>query len=199
MRGQKRRARAEEAEESIMVQREACPQCDSTWYKRNGHIHTGKQNHCYKLCGRAFVLSPENHLITEERRLLIRAVALGENLIAWDLPRSEDWAPLALAVYSGTFCRYSRSLACAAVDAPLVILQWLEAEMDELWSFVGKKTNRQWVWIAMDATTRQIIAFHVGDRSQDSAEQLWANIPAVYREQAMFYTDQYVVYRGVLP
>jgi hypothetical protein len=28
-----------------MIPREACPQCGSTWYKRNGHIHTGKQNH----------------------------------------------------------------------------------------------------------------------------------------------------------
>jgi hypothetical protein len=32
---------------------------------------------------------------------------------------------------------------------PAVSLQRLEAELDELWSFVGKKANRQWVWIAM--------------------------------------------------
>jgi insertion element IS1 protein InsB len=51
----------------------------------------------------------------------------------------------------------------------------------------------------MDATTRQVIAFHVGNCSQDSAEQLWANIPAVYRAQALFYTDQYEVYTGIIP
>jgi insertion element IS1 protein InsB len=27
---------------------------------------------------------------------------------------------------------------------------------------------------------------------------LWANIPAVYREQATFYTDQYAAYTGVI-
>jgi insertion element IS1 protein InsB len=54
---------------------------------------------------------------------------------------------------------------------------------------VKKTANKQWVWIAMDATTRQIIAFHVGDRSRDSAKELWAKIPLVYREQAMFHTD----------
>jgi IS1 family transposase len=48
----------------------------------------------------------------------------------------------------------------------------LEAEVDELWSFVGMKANRHWVWIAMDADTRQIIAFHVGDRSRQSARAL---------------------------
>ena len=59
-----------------MIMREACPQCGSTWYKRNGHIRTGKQNHRCKLCGRAFVLLPENHLITEEQRTLVERLLL---------------------------------------------------------------------------------------------------------------------------
>jgi insertion element IS1 protein InsB len=70
----------------------------------------------------------------------------------------------------------------------------LEAELDELWSFVGKKANRQWEWIAMDAAMRQIVAFHVGDRSRQSAEALWQKIPTVYRVQATFYTDHDAVY-----
>ena len=51
----------------------------------------------------------------------------------------------------------------------------------------------------MDATTRQIIAFHVGDRSRESAKALWATIPAVYQDHATFHTDQYEVYSGVIP
>jgi insertion element IS1 protein InsB len=51
----------------------------------------------------------------------------------------------------------------------------------------------------MDATARQVIAFYVGDRSGQSAQALWEQIPAVYREQATFYTDQYEVYTGVIP
>jgi hypothetical protein len=42
-----------------------------------------------------------------------------------------------------------------------VVLSRLEAEADEMWSFVQKKANKQWIWIAMDAKTRQIIAFGV--------------------------------------
>jgi insertion element IS1 protein InsB len=79
-----------------------------------------------------------------------------------------------------------------------VVLRRLEAEADELWSFVKKKAHKQWIWIAMDAKTRQIIAFHVGDRSRDSAGQLWANIPMGYREQAIFHTDQCEGYQGVI-
>jgi insertion element IS1 protein InsB len=85
------------------------------------------------------------------------------------------------------------------VGPTTVVLRQLEAEADEMWSFVEKKANKQWLWIAMDAITRQIIAFHVGDRSRDSAKELWANIPEIYREQASFHTDQYEAYKGVIP
>jgi insertion element IS1 protein InsB len=80
-----------------------------------------------------------------------------------------------------------------------VVMQRLEVEADEMQSFVKKKANKQWIWIAMDAKTRQVIAFHVGDRSRRSAKRLWAKIPTAYRQHATFYTDQYVVYAGVIP
>jgi insertion element IS1 protein InsB len=51
----------------------------------------------------------------------------------------------------------------------------------------------------MAAKTRQMIAFHVGDRSRKSTKRLWTKIPRVYRQHATFYTDQYVVYAGVIP
>jgi hypothetical protein len=37
----------------------------------------------------------------------------------------------------------------------------------------------------MDAITRQIMAFHVGDRSRASAKALWAKMPLVYQGQAI--------------
>jgi IS1 family transposase len=80
-----------------------------------------------------------------------------------------------------------------------VLIQRLEVEADALASFVQKKADKQWVWIAMDAKPRQIMAFHVGDRSHTSAEHLWAKIPPAYRQHATFYTDQYVVYAKVIP
>jgi IS1 family transposase len=79
------------------------------------------------------------------------------------------------------------------------MIHQLEAEADEMWGFVEKKANKQWIWIAMDAKTRQIIAFHIGDRSRKRAEVLWAKIPEVYQHQATFHTDQYDVYNGVIP
>jgi transposase-like protein len=46
------------------------------WFKRKGHIHSGKQNHRCKLCGRAFVLILENTAITAEQRTLVERLLL---------------------------------------------------------------------------------------------------------------------------
>jgi insertion element IS1 protein InsB len=81
----------------------------------------------------------------------------------------------------------------------LLLVQFLEVEADELWSFVGKKANPQWLWLALDTRSRQVLAFHVGDRSRKSARQLWNQLPAVYRKQATFYTDAYAAYGRVIP
>src|ERR1051325_1084569 len=114
----------------MMTPREACPQCGSRWYKRNGHIHTGKQNHRCKGCGRAFVLTPENSVITEEQRRLIerlllerislrgicRAVGVGLQWLLQFMSEQFQAAPDALPVRGSG-------------KAPLVILQRLEAEL----------------------------------------------------------------------
>jgi transposase-like protein len=38
-----------------MVIRDVCPRCQSPKFKKNGHIHNGKQNHHGHDCGRQFV------------------------------------------------------------------------------------------------------------------------------------------------
>jgi IS1 family transposase len=74
-----------------------------------------------------------------------------------------------------------------------------DVEADEMWSFVNNKENKQWIWIALDVNTRQVIAFHVGSRDRDAARALWNKIPERYRQQADFYTDLYEPYVGVIP
>lgn len=37
-------------------------------------------------------------------------------------------------------------------------------EFDELWSFVFSKLNRVWIWIALCRRTKQVVAFHFGNR-----------------------------------
>jgi insertion element IS1 protein InsB len=48
----------------------------------------------------------------------------------------------------------------------------VEAEADALHSGGQNKANEHWLWLAMDRPTRQMIAWHVGERSRTSAKQL---------------------------
>lgn len=68
-----------------------------------------------------------------------------------------------------------------------------------MWSFVGSKRNKQWIWLALDADTREIVGLHIGDRSRSSAKKLWSSIPSVYRQCAVCYTDFWEAYQEVIP
>ena len=75
----------------------------------------------------------------------------------------------------------------------------LTVQMDELWSFVDDKGNEQWVWLALDVETREIVGCYIGDRSGESAKALWRSLPAVYRQCAVCYSDFWVSYPVALP
>jgi insertion element IS1 protein InsB len=75
----------------------------------------------------------------------------------------------------------------------------LTIECDELWSFVQNKYNKQWVWLATNQKTGEIVGACVGDRSEKSAQALWASLPPVYRQCAVSYTDFWGAYNLVFP
>jgi Transposase and inactivated derivatives, IS1 family len=75
----------------------------------------------------------------------------------------------------------------------------LAVPMDELWSYVDDKGNKQWGWLARDVVTREIVGCHIGDRSRPSALALWQSMPAVYRQCAVIYSDHWEAYQAVLP
>jgi IS1 family transposase len=71
-------------------------------------------------------------------------------------------------------------------------------ELDELWSFVGRREDKAWVWLAMCRGTRQIVAAAVGGRGADTCEALWASIPEAFRS-GHCYSDFWEAYAKVLP
>ncbi len=57
-------------------------------------------------------------------------------------------------------------------------------------SFVDHQGNKQWVWLALDSKTREIVGVTIGDwlchcaernRSEQAAPELWNSLPPVYR------------------
>lgn len=69
-------------------------------------------------------------------------------------------------------------------------------ELDELWSFVLKKANQRWVWVALCRRTRQIVAYFIGDRSETSCLQLWRRIPPPYK-RCYSFSDFWDAYQHI--
>ena len=175
-----------------------CPQCGVSHSKRNGHTHYGKQNYQCLNCRRQFVQDSQRIDATTKavvRKLLLERISLRG--ICRTLCLSLPWL---LAFITEVYDQLPDDLYVqgGSSKSPVKLLL-LEAEADELWSFVGRKTNKQWVWLAFDPESRQVLAFHVGDRSRKSARQLWRRLPRAYRERATFYTDDWEAYKGVIP
>ena len=49
-----------------------------------------------------------------------------------------------------------------------------ESELDEMWSYVGKKSNPRWLWHAIDCSTGQVLAYVFGRRKDRVFLQLTA-------------------------
>jgi len=67
-----------------------------------------------------------------------------------------------------------------------------EAEMDEMWSFVGKKGNPRWLWHAIDHHTGAVLAYVFGRRKDEVFLQLKALLEPFGLTR--FYTDHWGAY-----
>ncbi len=71
-------------------------------------------------------------------------------------------------------------------------------ELDQLRSCVLKKARQRWIWIALCRATRQVVAYFIGDRSEQSCQKLWESIPTAYRS-GHCYSDFWAAYQLVIP
>ena len=167
-----------------------CPACLSYHIKRNGRTHNGKQNHKCKRCNRQFVYQPTKKYIDEHTRTLIDRMLL-ERISLRGITRVVEVSLRWLMTYiTAKYEQTPEPLNAEHSPGGAVLLMRYTSEIDELWSFVGKKVNQQWLWVAQDIETRQIVAYHVGSREAINAQRLYQKLPKRYRLRARFYTDK---------
>jgi insertion element IS1 protein InsB len=75
----------------------------------------------------------------------------------------------------------------------VVIRKVQEAELDEMWSFVGSKKTPRWLWETLDHQTGCVLAYVFGRREDRALLKLKALLaPFGIRR---FYTDSWGAYR----
>jgi insertion element IS1 protein InsB len=156
--------------------------------------NTNKQRDCCKACGKQFVLKPlkqkiANSLIALIDKLLLERISLAG--ICRAVGVAERW----LQYYvNAKYATVSRQIQFSGKSQGELIL-----ECDELWSYVGKRKQKQWVWLALDKHTREIVGVYVGTRHIEGARALWDSIPPQYQQNAFTFTDFWQAYQAVFP
>ncbi len=178
----------------MSVPKPICPRCGSQHIVKNGRIHNKKPKYQCQDCRRQFVEKSNKKVIAQETfelidRLLLEKIPLAG--IARATQVSETW----LQKYvNDKYAQVAQKIHVSEKSKGKLTI-----ECDEAWSFVRNKDNKQWIWLAMDKKTREIVGVYIGDRSKESAQKLWDSLPAVYRQCAVCYTDFWVSYYEIFP
>jgi insertion element IS1 protein InsB len=177
-----------------------CLHCDSEQIVKRGKTHRGTQRYLCQntACARgSFLLDYRNRgCVPEVKQHIIdmslnasgvrdtaRVLRISTDTVLSELKKKEA----ALESVNTTLLRTIKPDEIA-VD----IQRAGEAEMDEMWSFVGKKGNQRWLWHAIDHHTGAILAYVFGRRKDEVFLQLKALLAPFGLTR--FYTDHWGAY-----
>ena len=68
-----------------------------------------------------------------------------------------------------------------------------------MWSFVGRRKRRVWLWLAVEWASRRVVAWELGCRGAATARQLRAARPRRYQRHCRCHTAQWEAYTKALP
>jgi insertion element IS1 protein InsB len=171
-----------------------CPYCHSGEVVKNGSNGVGTPKFLCKTCSRQFVEHPKNRRVPEEQKQLIDKLLL-EKIPLAGIARATGVSELWLQTYVNdkfqTIPQAVKVLAKGTLS--------LTIECDEAWSFVEKHQNKQWIWLAIDRESREVVGAYVGNRSAEGAQALWDSLPMIYQQNALCYTDCWEAYQAIFP
>lgn len=173
-----------------------CAHCHSKYTVKNGKTYYGKQNHKCKTCKRQFVeqvLDPvENFKEELVADLLLERISLRG--VCRVLQHSMSW------VYARMYKLWDQLpdyLPIGKLENSQIELYCVEA--DEMWSFVGAKDCKEWIWLAIQRRTKLVVGYHIGGRDEEGALGLLLSLPADIEDSMLVFTDDFPSYGKVFP
>ncbi len=165
-----------------------CPACSSLNIKKNGINKQRKQRYRCKGCGRQFILKYRYRAYLKHLRELIVPMCLNGSGIR-DISR-------VLQVSATTVMKVIRRQA-EFLPAEKFPERIADVELDELWSFVEKKKNQCWLWLAYSPKHRRMLAFSLGRRTDETCRKLLVKLKPI--QITRFYSDNWDSYQNLIP
>jgi IS1 family transposase/transposase-like protein len=165
-----------------------CPDCQSANVKKNGKKSSKKQNYFCKNCGRQFI---GDHALTYKgwhsqmiHKILVMLVrGIGIRDIA-EIENISIKKVLSTLVNSNHILKPKRS-------------HYECLEIDEFWTYVGKKKNKVWLIYAYHRTTGEIVSFVWGKRNLNTVKKLRTKLSLSGISFDTVYTDNWKSFNTV--
>jgi len=177
-----------------------CPHCESEQIVKRGKTHRGTQRYlcqnttCVK--GSFFLDYHNRGCLPEVKQTIIdmslnasgirdtaRVLRISTDTVLSELKKKE-------AVLESVNSALLRTINPEEITVALERAG--EAEMDEMWSFIGKKGHQRWLWHAIDHHTGAVLAYVFGRRT----DEVFLRLKALLEPFGLtrFYTDHWGAY-----
>jgi insertion element IS1 protein InsB len=168
------------------VDRCKCLKCSSIQTVKNGKTRKGKQRFLCKSCHKTFITDYSYNAYdptTNQQIILFTKEGLGIRSTARIMKISVT-----------TLLKRIVSIAQSIIQPP--IPQGKSYEVDEMRTFVGKKSRLHWIVYALDRETRQVVSFNVGRRTNKTLKRVIKSLELANARK--IYTDKLKNYRYLI-
>jgi insertion element IS1 protein InsB len=165
-----------------------CPHCQGVKVVRNGIKKNGRQNLLCRSCKKQFQAeyvyrgrAPEN------KALILKMLCRGSGV--------RDCTAVS-GVSKSTVLTWIKAWAVGLALKPRK-RAYRHVQLDEHWSYVGKKAKKVWLLYAYAVEEDEIIAFTMGRRSAEAVRNLFVKLK--HLDIDLFLTDEWEAFATVLP
>jgi len=164
-----------------------CPNCQGTKIKKNGNKANGKQNYMCACCHRQFI---------------------GDHALKYKGCHSRLIQKILLMLVRGLGIRDIAEIECISLKKVLSVLvnsnriitpkqsHYSALEVDEFWTYVGKKTNKVWLIYAYHRESGEIVSYVWGKRNLKTAKLLRKKLSDTGITFDCIYTDDWQSFLG---
>ena len=163
-----------------------CPRCQSGNTRKDGHQNAKQRWEC-KDCGRIF----RDSYSTLGYHPQVKQICLNMYLNGMRFRGIKRVTGIAHATIINWVRESGEELPEDESEQPEL------AELDELQTYIGCKTDQIWIWTAINHHAPGIIAMKIGDRSGATFNELWRRIKNW--DSRKYFTDGYCIYKIYIP
>ena len=137
-----------------------CPHCHSQTIVKNGKKYNGPQNYLCKICGKQF--------ISDHEKTYVGSISWITSMIKIMLVRGVGIRDISV-ILKISIKKVLKTLRSSHYEIIPKKKRYDTLEIDEFWTYVGRKTNKIWLIYAYHRETNEIVAFVWGKRNLKTA------------------------------